>query len=82
MITERSTRVVPALSLADVGHMEIHGDILLQRDEVVMKFQIHKKPGYPDFLLVGTGRFELPTLARYASETYVYTSSTTCPIYY
>src|SRR5581483_4017399 len=32
-------------------------------------------------IIVGTGRFELPILAEYVSETYVYTSSTTCPIY-
>gem|GEM_PF-4032893 len=29
--------------------------------------------------LVGMGRLELPRVAPYASETYVYTNSTTCP---
>ena len=29
--------------------------------------------------LVGTGRLELPILSEYASETYAYTNSATCP---
>ena len=29
---------------------------------------------------VDTGRLELPTLAGYASETYAYTNSATCPV--
>ena len=29
--------------------------------------------------MVGTGRFELPILAAYASEAYAYTNSATCP---
>ena len=32
------------------------------------------------FNRVGTGRLELPTLAGYASETYAYTNSATCPV--
>ncbi|MDB5244858.1 MAG: hypothetical protein JWN18_728 [Parcubacteria group bacterium] len=36
-------------------------------------------PSHAVETIVGMGRLELPRIAPYASETYAYTSSATCP---